>query len=169
MDYGTKSPISVLGLALMAAILSSPCANAGAVSDRPVLLAQAMVPPTGMMDANNPTPMEQRFLDRYPQPARVGNLIGLPMLDLHASTIGYVERVVRTPKDKIEFIVSYSSWWGWFGRPVAVPIEAVGIEGRQLVSLDMPPSEYAAAPTWQANGEMTLPADATIQVALARN
>jgi hypothetical protein len=45
----------------------------------------------------------------------------------------------------------------------------VGIEGRQLVSLDMPSSAYAAAPTWQGNGATVLPADATIRVALARS
>jgi hypothetical protein len=169
MDGAMRSPASALGLALALAISSSACTNAAAASGRPVLLAQAMVPPTGMMDAEHPTPMEQRYLDRYPQPAQVGILIGLPVLDLNASTIGHVEQVVRTSKGKIELIVSYSWWWGWFGRPVAAPIEVLGIEGRQLVSLDMPPSEYAASPTWQSNGDTILPADATIKVALARN
>lgn len=131
--------------------------------------AQAMIPPTGMTDAAHPMPMEQRFLDRYPQPAQVGSLIGLPILDMSASTLGYVRQVVRTPQGKIELIVSYSRWWGWFGRPVAVPIEAVGIEGRQLVSLDMPPIEYAAAPTWHHASEAILPAGDVIRVALARN
>jgi hypothetical protein len=76
---------------------------------------------------------------------------------------------VRTAAGKTELIVSYSRWFGWFGRPVAVPIEVVGIEGRQLASLDMPRSEYAAAPTWQAQDAAALPDDATIRVALARN
>ncbi len=57
--------------------------------------------------------------------------------DLNASTLGHVRQVVRTQQGKIELIVSYSRWWGWFGRPVAVPLEVVGIEGRQFVSLDM--------------------------------
>jgi hypothetical protein len=168
MDGTMRLTTSALGLALALAVSSSVCTKAAA-SGRPVLLAQAMVPPTGMMDAEHPTPMEQRYLDRYPQPAKVGSLIGLPMLDLNASTIGYVDQVVRTPRGKVELIVSYSRWWGWFGHQVAVPIEVVGIEGRQLVSLDMPPSEYAASPTWQSNGDAALPADATIQIALARN
>jgi hypothetical protein len=50
-----------------------------------------------------------------------------------------------------------------------VPIEVVGIEGRQLVSLDMSPSEYAAAATWKGNDAKSLRADATIRVALARS
>ena len=132
-------------------------------------VAQAMVPPTGMMDAKKPTPMEQRYLDRHPQPARVGDLIGLPVLDLDASTIGYVRLIVRAPQGKIDFIVSYNWWWGRFGRLVAVPLEVLGIEGRQFVSLDMPPSAYESAPTWHGGNVTVLPADARIKVALARS
>jgi hypothetical protein len=103
---------------------------------------------------------------------RVGDLVGLPMLTDSASTLGYVQQVVRTAAGKTELIVAYNKWFGWFGwftRPVAVPLEAVGIEGRQLVSLDMPASEYVTAPTWQSDSATALPADATIRIALARN
>jgi hypothetical protein len=134
-----------------------------------LILAQAMVPPTGMMDAEHPMPMNERYLKRFPQPVRVGDLINLPVLDLDASTLGYVRQVVRTAEGKIELIVSYSRWWGWFGRLVAVPLEVVGIEGRQLVSLDMAPREYAAAPIWQNGHAHPLPADGMIKIALARD
>jgi PRC-barrel domain len=135
----------------------------------PRMLAQAMVPPTGMMDSEHPMPMKERMLKRFPQPVRVGDLIGLPVLNQNASTLGHVRQVVRTPQGNIELIVSYSRFWGWFGRPVAVPIEVVGIEGRQLVSLDMDSQEYARAPTWQGNDTTVVPNDATIQIALARS
>jgi hypothetical protein len=106
---------------------------------------------------------------RFPQPVRVGDLIGLPVLDDRSSTLGFVSQVVRTPAGKIELIVSYSRWFGWFGRPVAVPIEVVGIEGRQVASLDMPRGEYATAPTWQGQDATALPDDASVRIALARN
>ena len=96
---------------------------------RPIVVAQAMVPRTGMMDAQNPMPMKERYLKRFPQPARVGDLIGMPVLDLYSKTLGYVRKLISTPAAEIEFIVNYSQWWGWFGRPVAVPLEALGIEG----------------------------------------
>jgi hypothetical protein len=137
-----------------------------------VATAQAMVPPTGIDDANKPMPMVERMQRRYPQPVRVGDLVGLPMHDNNASTLGYVREVVRTAAGKIELIVAYNKWFGWFGwftRPVAVPIEVVGIEGRQLSSLDLPDSEYATAPTWQNQDATALPGDATIKIALARN
>jgi hypothetical protein len=131
--------------------------------------AQAMIPPTGMMDSQHPMPVNERYLKRFPQPTRVGDLVGLPVLDEQMSTLGTVRQVVRTAQGQIEFIVSYSRWWGWFGRPVAVPLEVVGIEGRMLVSLDMDPDEYAEAPTWHDPAAMALPADATVRVALGRN
>ena len=136
---------------------------------RPIVVAQAMIPRTGMMDAQNPMPMKERYLKHFPQPARVGDLIGMPVLDLYSKTLGYVRKLISTPAAEIEFIVNYSQWWGWFGRPVAVPLEALGIEGGHLVSLDMSPSEYAAAPTWHDTGATPLPADATVRVALSRS
>jgi hypothetical protein len=160
-----SGPFALL-LALTAPL--SAATAAGAIMPQ-FKLAQAMVPPTGMMDAQHPMPTNERMLKRFPQPVRVGDLIGLPVLDQNASTLGYVRHVVRTPQGEIELIVTYSRWWGWFGRPVAVPLEVVGIEGRQLVSLDMPPSAYAAAPTWQGNDATSLQAGVTIRVALARS
>jgi hypothetical protein len=133
------------------------------------VFAQAMIPPTGMMDAQHPMPMNERYLKRFPQPVQVGDLVGLPVLDEAMSTLGTVRQVVRTKAGQIDLIVSYSRWWGWFGHPVAVPLEKVGIEGRMLVSLDMDPGEYAGAPIWQDPSATALPADATIRVALGRN
>jgi hypothetical protein len=163
------------GLVIVAAALAFGAANPGARADadapstgRLLVLAQAMVPPTGMMDAEHPMPMEERMSRRFPQPVRVGDLIGLPVLDDDDSTLGFVQQVVRTPQGKVQLIVSYSRWFGWFGRPVSVPIEAVGILGRQVASLDMPPSEYATAPTWQPGDATTLPNHATIKIPLAR-
>ncbi len=143
-------------------------AAAPAAANRLLVVAQAMVAPTGMNDAQNPMPMDERMNRRFPQPVRVGDLIGLPVLDDDDSTLGFVRQVVRTPQGKLELVVSYSRWFGWFGRPVVVPLAAVAILGRQLASLDMPPSEYAAAPTWRQTTETALPGDASVRVALGR-
>ena len=163
-----KFSAAVFAAALAFAGGLTATAPAGVLASR-LILAQAMVPPTGMDDAASPMPMNARMLKRFPQPVRVGDLIGLPVLDENASTLGYVREVVRTANGDIALIVSYSRLWGWFGRPVAVPIEVVGIEGRQLVSLDMDPDDYADAPTWQAKDETALPNDRSIRIALARN
>jgi PRC-barrel domain len=164
MKYLLMATALILGFLL-------PAAATAPVSNPPIVLAQAMVPPTGIDDANKPMPMAERMNRRFPQAVRVGDLIGLPVLDDRASTLGHVAWVVRTPAGKIMVIVAYSRWFGffgWFVRPVAVPIEAVGIEGRQIVSLDMARDEYATAPAWNG-GAIPLGRDATIRIALARN
>src|SRR5579862_27654 len=162
MKFLLTATALLVGLAVSAGAMAT-------VSIPPIVLAQAMVPPTGMDDANKPMPMAERMNRRFPQPVRVGDLIGLPVLDDRSSTLGFVRQVVRTADGKIELIVAYSRWFGWFGRPVAVPIEVVGIEGRQVASLDMTRGEYATAPTWQGQDATALPDDATIRIALARN
>jgi hypothetical protein len=105
---------------------------------------------------------------RFPQKVKVGDLIGLPVLDDNDVTLGRVQRVVHTPEGKIKLIVGYSKWFGWFGRPVAVPIEVVAILARQIASLDMPPAEYEAAPTWTEGKDVPIPYSEIIHIAVTR-
>jgi PRC-barrel domain len=114
------------------------------------------------------TPQE-RMQRRFPQPVRVGDLIDLPVYDDNESTLGHVQQVVRTPAGRIELIVSYSPWFGWWGHPVAVPIELVGIFGRQIAALDMSRQEFAKAPTWSSVDAQPIGAEETIKMALARH
>jgi hypothetical protein len=114
---------------------------------------------------------------RFPQPARVGDLIGLPVLDYWDSTIGYVRQVVRSPAGQIQLIVPYGrslGWvrWGgpfdWHRRPVAVPIEAVAILGRQIVALEMSREEFDSAPEVAMGQNAPLGVDEMIKIALGR-
>jgi hypothetical protein len=129
------------------------------------LVALALLAGTARSDE---TP-EERFQRRLPQPVKVGDLIGLPVLDDNQSTLGYVREVVRTSAGMIDLIVSYSPWFGWFGRPVAVPIEFVGIFGRNIASLDMTRQDYAEAPTWSSAGAQPILATETIRIGLTRH
>ena len=105
---------------------------------------------------------------RFPQKVRVGDLVGLPVLDDGDVTLGNVKQVVRTPEGKIRLIVSYSRWFGWGGRPVSVPIEVVAILARQIASLDMKPREYEVAPTWSEGTDLEVPPDEIIRIAVTR-
>jgi hypothetical protein len=116
-------------------------AKAAPISDRALHIAQLTTFPAATGGAEPLPPAEQRMLRRFPQPVRVGDLIGLPVLDENHRTIGYVRKVVRTAQNKVELIVDYDGWFGWEAHPLAVPIEVVGIQGRQLASLDMPRSD----------------------------
>lgn len=124
---------------------------------------QANAPPA----ADDQSP-EAKMNRRFPQKARVGDLLGLPVLDDNDVTLGHVTQVVRTPEGKIKLIVSYSRWFGWFGRPVAVPIEVVAILAKQIASIDMEPPEYEKAPNWVAGRDQPLSNDDVIRIALTR-
>lgn len=112
--------------------------------------------------------LEARFARRFPQKVKVGDLIGLPVLDDDDVTLGHVRQVVRSPEGKIKLVVSHSRWFGWFGRPVAVPIEAVAILAKQIASIEMPPSDYKKAPTWTAGTDTALSEGEIIRIALTR-
>jgi PRC-barrel domain len=161
--------LTFIGLAISSLIpIHAATPVAAAAPNQTLIVAQAMVPPTGMEDEKKPMTAEQRMQARFPQPVRVGDLIGLPVLDDNSRTLGHVSEVVRTQEGKVVLIVAYGGLLGWGARAVAVPLEVVGIQSRELASLDMPPSEYAAAPTWHEAGAQALPDDATIKIALSR-
>jgi PRC-barrel domain len=111
---------------------------------------------------------EEKMARRFPQPVRVGDLIGLPLLDWDDSTIGYVRHVVRTPEGKIQLIVNQGRLFGWGGRLVQVPIEAVAILARQIDLLDISVEEFRAAPAWSAATTEPIPSDDMIRIALSR-
>lgn len=63
--------------------------------------------PTVSATATDALSPEERMRRRYPQPVKVGDLIGLPVLDDRDRTLGRVQRLVRAPNGKIRLIVSY--------------------------------------------------------------
>ncbi len=135
-------------------------------SSRPALvLAAGQTAATQAPAALSP---EERMQRRYPQPVRVGDLIGLPLLDFDDRTLGYVKSVARTPAGKIQLIVPYGGFLGWGRRPVAVPIEVVAIAGRQLAALDMTRAEFDAAPAWNDPESQGLAASDIIRIGLYR-
>ena len=111
---------------------------------------------------------EERMRRRFPQPVRVGDLIGLPILDWTDSTIGRIKLVVRTNEGKILLIVPYGGLFGLGQRLVPVPIEVVAMLGRQVAALDMPIEEFEKAPTWYGSNAAPLGNDEIIRVAITR-
>jgi hypothetical protein len=140
--------------------LSAPFARATAPQDS-----------SARPENQNLTP-EQRMQRRYPQPVKVGFLMGLPVLDDQDRTYGYIREVVRNAEGKIALVVPYRDWFGWapfdWGRKaVAVPIETVAILAHQVAALDFPRELFAAAPAY-AGGSTALLADETVKIAIYR-
>jgi len=158
-------------LIIWVAIFASTSAEAAAAGDVHIVVAQqgpagesARPPETELQDES----LEAKMARRFPQKVKVGDLIGLPVQDDDDVTLGRVQQVVRSPEGKIKLIVAYSRWFGWFGRPVAVQIEAVAILAKQIASLEMPPAEYEKAPTWTAGIDSPVPEGEIIRIALTR-
>jgi hypothetical protein len=103
--------IPALGLAIgltVGVVASVSAARAATLPDQAFIPAHAVASAAGTSDVV----AEERARRRFPQAARVGDLIGLPMLDDNARTLGYVRQIVRTPQNRIELIVSYNGWLG---------------------------------------------------------
>jgi hypothetical protein len=142
------------------------------------VLAQANIPPTGMGDKDKAMAAanmaeDERMAHRYPQPIRVGALIGARVSDNESRTIGAIRHVVRTAQGRIDVVVDCCGWFGFGGRQVVVPIAVLGALGGDVASLDWPRSAYAGAPVWQMadwqqTGGTVLADDDTVRIALAR-
>lgn len=130
-----------------------------------LVLAAGPASPPKSPDALSP---EEKMRRRYPQPVRVGDLIGLPVLDDDDRTLGRVKSVVRTASGKIQLIVPYGGFLGWRQRLIAVPIEVVAIAGRQLAALDMTRAEFDAVPAWSDPQSQTIPPSELIRIGLYR-
>ena len=66
---------------------------------------------------------------RYPQPVKVGDLIGLRVLDDKDRTLGRVQTVVRTSSGKYSsscpmaaFSACVSGWWPFRSRSWELPV-----------------------------------------------
>ena len=138
----------------------------------PGRIALATAPQDAQSDPNKGRTPEERMNRRYPQPVKVGFLIGLPVLDERDATYGYIREVVRTAGGKIVLVVPYRTWLGWaptdWGRKdVAVPLETVAILARQVAALDFSREDFDAAPPYTPGGT-PLAADETIRIAVYR-
>ena len=133
----------------------------------PNAMAQGAHGPTGAAPPDATTP-EERMNRRFPQPVRIGALIGTRVLDSDDVTLGRVREVVRKSDGKIALIMDYGGWLGWGARRVELPIETVALIGANVAILDISPQEIAKAPTWLGAGAKAISADETIRIAISR-
>lgn len=162
-----------------------------------VLLALALVGPAGAQTPGpSPQPehtppqggmtrpdMDERARRRFPQPVRVGTLIGRDLLepDEAQPVLGRVEGLVRRADGSTEMVVRLagrlalgglgSGWLGWQGfvtRPVGVPVEAVALLGEHVALIDLTPDRLRALPTFALGSATEITPDETIRVGIVR-
>ena len=107
---------------------------------------------------------------RFPQPVRVGSLIGRDVLRPVESqdVLGRVRRVVRDKDDQIMVVVDFGGFLGFGSRPIAVPIDAMVLLGRDMEIVAFTPDQLRQLPTFSPAGAADVPDDTMIKVGLAK-
>jgi hypothetical protein len=107
---------------------------------------------------------------RFPQPVRVGDLLGRQVLRPVESqpTLGWVKSVVRQADGTIDVVVDYDGWLRFLNRPIAVPVDAMVLLGQYMEIVDFTPKQLDRFKTFDGVGATPLPPDSIIRVGLAR-
>jgi hypothetical protein len=150
------APIRIL---LASCLLSATASLARAQSTTP----GGMPPPTGMSLAES-TAM------RFPQPVRVGDLLGRQVLRPVESqdVLGRVRRLVRDGNGQIMVVVDFGGFLGFGARPIAVPVDAMVLLGQDMEIVAFTPEQIRQIPTFSSTGTTDVPDDTIIKVGLAK-
>ena len=107
---------------------------------------------------------------RFPQPVRVGDLIGRDVLEPKESqpVLGRVEAVGRRADGGLVFVIRYGGVLGVGARPIAVPADAVALLGEHVAVIDLTPSELRTLPTVGASEVTPVGPDDVIRVGVVR-
>ena len=122
-----------------------------------------MPPPPGMS-------LTESAAMRFPQPVRVGDLIGRQVLRPVESqdVLGRVRRVVRGQNGKIMVVVDFGGFLGFGSRPIAVPVDAMVLVGQDMEIVAFTPEQLQKFPTVSPSGTTDVPDDTIIKVGLAK-
>jgi hypothetical protein len=103
--------------------------------------------------------LAERAARRFPQPVRVGDLIGRQVLEPTEAqhVLGRVGAVVREKDGSLDMIVRFGGVLGFGTRPIAVPIEAVGLLGEYVAVVDFTPEQLAGFSTASEPGPPLAP------------
>ena len=122
-----------------------------------------MPPPPGMSMATSAAM-------RFPQPVRVGDLLGRDVIQPVESQnyLGTVLQIVRNPDGTLAAVINLGGFLGFGSRPVFVPVDALVLLG-QVVEVDAStPAQLRQLPTYSPGTAVPLPPDAIIKVGLAK-
>jgi hypothetical protein len=150
------APIRIL---LVSCILTASANAVQAQSTTP----GGMPPPPGMSLAKS-TAM------RFPQPVRVGDLLGRQVLRPVESqdVLGRVRRLVRDGDGQIMVVVGFGGFLGFRSRPIAVPVDAMVLLGQDVEIVAFTPEQLRQFPTFSPSGTTDIADDTIIKVGLAK-
>ncbi len=133
-----------------------------------VALAQSRTP--GGMPPPSWMSLEQSAAMRFPQPVRVGTLIGRDVRRPVESqqALGTVRDVVRGADGRIELVIRYGGVLGIGGRLISVPVDAMALLGDVVEPVAFTVAQLDARPDFQAAGTRQVARDTVIRVGLAK-
>ena len=107
---------------------------------------------------------------RFPQPVRVGDLLGEDVLRPVESqdVLGHIRQVVRDSKSRILVVIEFGGFFGFGSRPIAVPVDAMVLVGQDMEVVAFTPEQLRWFPTFSPAETTPLADDATIKVGLAK-
>ena len=122
-----------------------------------------MPPPPGMS-------LAESAAMRFPQPVRVGDLLGREVLRPVESqeVLGRVRRVVRDRDGQLMVVIDFDGFLGFGTRPIAVPVDAMVLLGQDMEIVAFTPKQLRQFPTFSPSGTMDVPDDTIIKVGLAK-
>jgi hypothetical protein len=149
-------PIRVL---FAACLLTAAASVAHAQSTTPV----GMPPPPGMS-------LAESAAMRFPQPVRVGDLLGREVLRPVESqdVLGRVRRLIRDDNGQIMVVVDFGGFLGFGTRPIAVPVDAMVLLGQDMEIVAFTPEQLQQFPTFSPSSITDVANDTIIKVGLAK-
>jgi hypothetical protein len=107
---------------------------------------------------------------RFPQPVRVGDLLGRDVLRPVESqdVLGRVRRLVRDRNGQIMVVVDFGGFLGFGSRPIAVPVDAMVLLGQDMEIVAFTPEQLRQFPTFSSSGTTDVADDTIIKIGLAK-
>jgi hypothetical protein len=157
------SPSCVVGARCRLAVASAVllCLSGAALAQSPT--PGGMPPPPGMSLAASAAM-------RFPQPVRVGDLLGRDVIQPVESQnfIGTMRQVVRDPDGTVSALIELGGFLGFGGRLISVPVDALVLLGQVVEVVAYSPAQLRQFPTVSAASATPLSPDAIIKVGLAK-
>jgi hypothetical protein len=122
-----------------------------------------MAPPPGMS-------LAESAAMRFPQPVRVGDLLGREVLRPVESqdVLGRVSRLVRDGNGQVLVVVEFGGFLGFGTRLIAVPVDAMVLVGQDMEIVAYTPEQLRQFPTFSPSGTTDVADDTIIKVGLAK-
>lgn len=122
-----------------------------------------MPPPLGMS-------LAESAAMRFPQPVRVGDLVGRDVLRPVESqdVLGRARRLVHDGNGQIMVVVDLGGFLGFGSRPIAVPVDAMVLLGQDVEIVAFTPEQLRQFPTFSPSDTIDVADDTIIKVGLAK-